>query len=73
MIVVGGIGTLWGPLLGAIIIGILPEIFRPLINYRILFYTTLLLLMIRFQPGGILGENSAARRIFKKMVPGRKP
>lgn len=72
MIVVGGIGTLWGPLLGAIIIGILPEIFRPLINYRILFYTTLLLLMIRFQPGGILGENSAARRIFKRMVPGRK-
>lgn len=72
MIVVGGIGTLWGPLLGAVIIGILPEIFRPLIDYRILFYTTLLLLMIRFQPGGILGENSAARRIFKKMVPRRK-
>jgi len=68
MIVVGGIGTLWGPILGAIIIGILPEVFRPLINYRILFYTTLLLLMIRFQPGGILGENSAARRLFAKTL-----
>jgi len=69
MVVVGGIGTLWGPILGAIIIGILPELFRPLIDYRILFYTTLLLLMIRFQPGGILGENSLARRVFTKILP----
>ena len=69
MVVVGGIGTLWGPILGAVIIGILPEVFRPLIDYRILFYTTLLLLMIRFQPGGLLGENSAARRVLAKMLP----
>ena len=69
MVVVGGIGTLWGPVLGAVIIGILPEVFRPIIDYRILFYTTLLLLMIRFQPGGLLGENSAARRVLAKMLP----
>jgi branched-chain amino acid transport system permease protein len=69
MVVVGGIGTLWGPVLGAVIIGILPEVFRPIIDYRILFYTTLLLLMIRFQPGGLLGEDSAARRVLAKMLP----
>jgi len=73
MVVVGGIGTLWGPILGALIIGVLPEVFRPLTDYRILFYTMLLLLMIRFQPGGLLGENSAARRVFAKMLPGGKP
>jgi len=73
MVVVGGIGTLWGPVLGAVIIGILPEVFRPIIDYRILFYTTLLLLMIRFQPGGLLGENSAARRVLAKMLPRSKP
>jgi len=72
MVVVGGIGTLWGPVLGAVIIGILPEVFRPIIDYRILFYTTLLLLMIRFQPGGLLGENSAARRVLAKMLPRSK-
>jgi len=72
MVVVGGIGTLWGPILGALIIGVLPEVFRPLTDYRILFYTMLLLLMIRFQPGGILGENSAARRVFAKILPGDK-
>jgi branched-chain amino acid transport system permease protein len=73
MVVVGGIGTLWGPILGAFIIGVLPEVFRPIIDYRILFYTTLLLLMIRFQPGGLLGESSAARRVLAKLLPRRKP
>ncbi len=70
MVVVGGMGTLWGPILGACIIGVLPEVFRPLVDYRILFYTMLLLLMIRFQPGGLLGENSAARQVLAKMRPG---
>jgi branched-chain amino acid transport system permease protein len=62
MIVLGGMGTLWGPLLGAVLLGILPELFRPLVDYRILFYTALLLLMIRFQPGGLLGEGSLVRK-----------
>jgi branched-chain amino acid transport system permease protein len=72
MIVLGGMGTLWGPLLGAVIIGVLPEMFRPLVDYRILFYTVLLLLMIRFQPGGLLGDESAARRLLARLMPGRR-
>ena len=66
VIVLGGIGTLWGPVIGAVILGVLPEIFRPLIDYRMLVYSILLLMMIRFQPEGILGENSFLMRIFKK-------
>ncbi|MGE5257668.1 MAG: branched-chain amino acid ABC transporter permease [Hyphomicrobiales bacterium] len=73
MVVVGGMGTLWGPVLGAVIIGVLPELFRPLIDYRMLLYTVLLLLMIRFQPGGLLGENSAARQVLAKLIAGGRP
>jgi hypothetical protein len=29
--------------------------------------------MIRFQPGGLLGENSVARRVLAKLLPGEKP
>ena len=72
MLVLGGMGNLWAPLIGALIIGSLPEIFRPLVNYRILFYTVLLLLMIRFQPGGLLGEESLARRVLSSVLPGVK-
>jgi branched-chain amino acid transport system permease protein len=62
MIVLGGMGTLWGPLLGAVLLGVLPELFRPIVDYRILFYTALLLVMIRFQPAGLLGEGSIVRK-----------
>lgn len=70
MVVLGGMGTLWGPVLGALILGALPEVFRPLVNYRFLFYMILLLMMIRFQPGGLLGEGSFVRRIFARALPG---
>ncbi|TDY60861.1 branched-chain amino acid transport system permease protein [Aminivibrio pyruvatiphilus] len=68
MVVLGGIGTLWGPVLGALILGVLPEVFRPLIDYRMLLNAAILLLMIRFQPAGLLGEGSLLRRLFR---PGR--
>ena len=72
MLVLGGMGTIWGPVLGTVILGILPEIFRPLVDYRILLYTLLLLIMIRFQPGGILGEESAMIRVLDKLLKGRR-
>lgn len=67
MVVLGGMGTLWGPLLGALILGVLPEVFRPLIDYRMFLYSLLLLLMIRFQPGGLLGEHSFVRNTLRKL------
>lgn len=70
MLVLGGMGNLWAPLLGAVILGVLPELFRPLVNYRMLFYTALLLLMIRFQPGGLLGEDSFLRRALRPRLTG---
>ena len=72
-IVLGGMGTLWGPVLGAVILGALPEVFRPLVDYRMLFYMVLLLLMIRFQPGGLLGESSVIRkRLLPALLGGEK-
>lgn len=71
MVVLGGMGTLWGPVLGAAVLGILPEVFRPLTDYRMFLYAALLLLMIRFQPGGLLGENSLARRTFSRLKGGK--
>jgi branched-chain amino acid transport system permease protein len=58
MVVFGGIGTLRGPIVGAIILGALPEVARPVMEYRTLLYGVLLLLLMRYQPEGILGEGS---------------
>jgi branched-chain amino acid transport system permease protein len=73
MLVLGGMGTLLGPLVGALILGALPELFRPLADFRMLFYALMLLVMIRFQPGGILGESSLIRkRLFPLFLGGTK-
>ncbi|EHM09531.1 ABC-type branched-chain amino acid transport system, permease component [Thermanaerovibrio velox DSM 12556] len=64
MVVLGGMGTLWGPILGAVVLGVLPEAFRSLMDYRMLLYGALLLLMIRFQPGGLLGEGSFVKKVL---------
>jgi branched-chain amino acid transport system permease protein len=62
MVVFGGIGTLRGPIVGAIALGALPEISRPVMEYRTLLYGALLLLLMRYQPDGILGERSLLLR-----------
>jgi branched-chain amino acid transport system permease protein len=68
MVVFGGIGTRWGPIVGAVILGILPEISRPIMEYRILIYGILLLGMMRFQPGGLLGAESILSKAFRRTI-----
>lgn len=55
MLVFGGVGTVKGSVLGAFILGALPEFLRPVAEYRLLLYSVLLLLMLRFCPQGLVG------------------
>lgn len=68
MVVFGGIGTRWGPIVGAVILGILPEVSRPIMEYRTLIYGILLLGMMRFQPGGLLGPESILTKAFRRTI-----
>jgi branched-chain amino acid transport system permease protein len=67
MLYVGGIGTVTGPLVGAIVIGMLPESIRGLKEYQDLVYGTALILILIYAPGGLsslgasLGRKGAAR------------
>jgi branched-chain amino acid transport system permease protein len=70
MVVFGGIGTLRGPIVGAIVLGALPEISRPIMEYRTLLYGVLLLLLMRFQPEGMLGEHSLLIRGWRAIWRG---
>ncbi len=67
MVVFGGIGTLRGPIVGAIVLGALPEISRPAMEYRTFLYGILLLLLMRYQPDGILGERSVIVRGWRAL------
>jgi branched-chain amino acid transport system permease protein len=70
MVVFGGIGTRWGPVVGAIILGVLPEVSRPIMEYRTLVYGLLLVAMMRFQPGGLLGSESLLMKMVRRPVRG---
>ena len=72
MVVFGGIGTLRGPIVGAIVLGALPEISRPAMEYRTLLYGVLLLLLMRFQPDGILGDGSLIVRGWRRLVRSKR-
>src|SRR6056297_709964 len=58
MVILGGNNTIRGPIIGAVILGLIPEVFRFISDYRLLVYAGILILMIRFQPSGLLGDDS---------------
>ncbi|MGZ0146458.1 branched-chain amino acid ABC transporter permease [Kribbella sp. WER1] len=55
-IVLGGMGTIAGVLLGATILKLLPEKLRFFQEYRLLMFGLLLVLMMRFRPEGLVAS-----------------
>jgi ABC-type branched-subunit amino acid transport system ATPase component len=52
-ILIGGRGSVLGPLLGTILLTVLPEIAAPLVAWSTFLYATLLLVIVLAMPGGI--------------------
>jgi ABC-type branched-subunit amino acid transport system ATPase component len=55
IIVVGGLGKLWGPVIGTLIFFLLPELLGPLQSWRLLVYGVMLLVLMLFAPHGVMG------------------
>jgi len=55
MVAVGGMTSIWGAIIGAALLTILPEYLRVFHDYDILIYGSILLLMMIFLPEGLLG------------------
>ncbi|HBH13415.1 MAG: High-affinity branched-chain amino acid ABC transporter system permease protein LivM [Clostridiales bacterium 38_11] len=55
IVVLGGMGSLTGSVIAAIILTILPEALRDFANFRLLIYSGLLVLMMIFRPQGLFG------------------
>ncbi len=53
--VLGGLGSLTGSVLGTLVVQLLPEIFRGLAEYRMLFYGIAVVLVILLRPSGLFG------------------
>ncbi|MBI5580100.1 MAG: branched-chain amino acid ABC transporter permease [Deltaproteobacteria bacterium] len=55
MVALGGTGSIIGPIIGALILIIIPEAFRFLAEYRMVLYGALLILVIVVKPEGLAG------------------
>jgi len=55
MIVVGGLGSIKGSILGAILITVVLELFRSLSEFRLVGFSILLVLVMLYRPQGLMG------------------
>ncbi|WP_244618424.1 branched-chain amino acid ABC transporter permease [Rhodoferax sediminis] len=60
--VFGGLGSYWGPVLGAIVLTLLPEVFRFLQDWRMIIYGVSVLVVVVFVPDGLL----EVRKLFRR-------
>ena len=58
MVLIGGIGTTWGPVLGAVVLIFLPELLRVSKAYYQLIYGAGIVAMVIFLPIGLIGSCS---------------
>ncbi len=62
MVLVGGLGTLSGPLVGALVLTILVEFLRDLDTFRMLAYGAIIVLSVMFLPKGLVTIGHRFRR-----------
>jgi branched-chain amino acid transport system permease protein len=60
-VVIGGSGNRWGAIIGAVIVAYIPERFRELEDFRLLFFGIALVVIVSFRPQGIFPAYSARR------------
>jgi branched-chain amino acid transport system permease protein len=60
-IVVGGFASITGPIVGAVMLTLVPELFRVTGKYQLLAFGLILLLSMRLMPQGIMGTYAAFR------------
>ncbi len=67
MVVIGGVGSTWGVVAAAILLTVFPEIFRFINTFRLIFFGGLLLMVMRFSPGGLAGvANWTVKRVSNR-------
>ena len=64
-VVLGGIGNIWGSIIAAALLTVLPELLRAFADYRMLIYAIVLILVM------LITNNPTMRALFTKLVPRR--
>jgi branched-chain amino acid transport system permease protein len=66
MVIVGGVGSLWGVIVAAVFLTLLPEFSRVINDYKLLLYGALIVLTMRFAPDGLAGIVATLTRRLRR-------
>ncbi|MCC7143286.1 MAG: branched-chain amino acid ABC transporter permease [Candidatus Eisenbacteria bacterium] len=74
MVVLGGMGSITGSILAALLLTAMPELLRPIKEYRMVIYSLLLIVLMITRPQGIfgLGEFDPARLLWWRRARGAR-
>jgi branched-chain amino acid transport system permease protein len=72
MVILGGLGSIVGSVLGAILLTVLPEALRGFAEYRMVIYSLLLIILMITRPQGLLGKAGAVKG-KRMLAKPRKP
>ena len=53
MVIMGGMGNTLGVILAAVLLTLLPELLRPIAEYRMIIYSLLLIVLMLVRPQGL--------------------
>ena len=68
MVVLGGMGSLTGSIVAAGVLTLLPEVLRPVKEYRLVIYSFLLIVMMLTRPSGLFGTKEFGITWFRKSI-----
>jgi ABC-type branched-subunit amino acid transport system permease subunit len=71
MVVLGGMGSITGSIIGAIVLTVLPEVLRFLEQWRLVIYSVVLILFMLFRPGGLVGNAEISQLLKLKWFGNR--
>jgi len=66
MIIIGGLGSISGAVIGGIFLAVTLELMRDLQEYRLVLYALLLVIIMIVRPQGLLGTRELSFGLFKK-------
>ena len=73
MVVIGGMGSVWGAILGASLVVLLPEVFRGFEDYRFFLFGVALVVVMIFRPQGLLPSSRRAAELAAHVAEDQYP
>lgn len=71
-VIFGGMNNLWGPVLGAIVMTLLPEFFRPIAEWRTTLFCAVLIVILLVRPEGLLAFRTASAKLKHALARPRR-